>query len=171
MAVIFSPPLSFWWRVHQPGSTLYTVFPRLALLSVGPTLTTKSSWQVKLNSREIYQFSRNTYLGGTDNEIFFDDILEFDPLTGKWKEVARMMEKRGLHALSTIQFESGFCGFNSGSLLSGSVLVFLPGLMAKWFYWGKVGIGLFWNWTKKMLSNRFSVKTFSMCSKWLSLLV
>ena len=75
-----------------------------------------------------------------DGSSWLDGILEFDPLTGQWKEVAKMMKKRGGHALSTIKVESGLCDFqtttdpsNFGSFLSGSVLVFLPGLMAKWF--------------------------------------
>ena len=161
VAVTTSPPLSFWWRVHQHGSTR-TVFHQLALVSLVSTLTTKSSWQVTLNSREIYQFSKNTYLGGVScagDCTFFDDILEFDPLTGKWKKVAKMTKKRSAHALSTIQFESGLC--NSGSFLSDSVLLFLSGLMAKWLVWGKVGLRVFWNVvTKKLLSNSFSVKTF-----------
>ena len=166
MAVTSSPPLSCWWRDHQPGSTR-TIFHHVALVSVGPTLTTKSSWQVKLNSREIYQFSKNTYLGGVScagDCTFFDDILEFDPLNGKWKKVAKMMKKTNDHAVSTIQFESRLC--NTSSFLSGSVLLFLPGLMAKWLVWGKVGLRVFWNAvTKKLLSNSFSVKTFSMYSK------
>ena len=129
----------------EPGSTR-TVFHHLAMVSVGPTLTTKSSWQVKLNSREIYQFAKNTYLGGlfcAGDCTFFDDILEFNPLTEKWKKVSKMTKKRSFHSLSTIQFESGLC--NSGSFLSGSVLLFLSGLMAKWFIWGKVGLRVFWN--------------------------
>jgi len=49
------------------------------------------------------------YSDGTDEE-FFDEILEFDPLTGQWKVVAKMMKARSVHAVSVINFESGLCG-------------------------------------------------------------
>jgi len=48
--------------------------------------------------------------GGYDGfSTYYDDILEFDPLTGQWKLVDRMIQARGLHAVSTITFESGLC--------------------------------------------------------------
>ena len=37
-------------------------------------------------------------------------MLEFDPLTGQWKEVAKMMEARAWHSMAMIEFESGLCG-------------------------------------------------------------
>jgi len=46
---------------------------------------------------------------GVDGSPYYDDILEFDPLTGQWKLVDRMIQARGLHAVSTITFESGLC--------------------------------------------------------------
>jgi len=46
--------------------------------------------------------------GGHDDS-FSDDILEFDPLTGQWKLVDRMIQARNGHAVSTITFESGLC--------------------------------------------------------------
>ena len=56
----------------------------------------------------LKQFDKK-YLGGYDAS-YYDDILEFDPLTGEWKEVAKMMKARGYHAVSVINFESGLCG-------------------------------------------------------------
>jgi len=44
--------------------------------------------------------------GGTSGS---DDILEFDPLTGQWQEVDRMIQARVFHAVSTITFDSGLC--------------------------------------------------------------
>ena len=60
------------------------------------------SWLVWLK-----QFA-NKYLGGYDGSSFSDEILEFDPLTGQWKLVDRMIRTRYLHAVSTI-IESGLC--------------------------------------------------------------
>ena len=40
----------------------------------------------------------------------YDDILEFDPLTGQWKEVGKMMKARTRHAVAVINFDSEFCG-------------------------------------------------------------
>ena len=65
----------------------------------------------------------NKYLGGLsgDNYYFLDDILEFDPLSGQWKEVevakgdvAKMFQERYYHAVSVIKFSEveQFC--NSG---------------------------------------------------------
>ena len=48
----------------------------------------------------------NKYSGGYYNS---DEILEFDPLTGQWKQVDRMIQARGYHAVSTITFDSGLC--------------------------------------------------------------
>merc|ERR1711974_467442 len=48
--------------------------------------------------------------GGHDGSSYHDGILEFDPLTGEWKEVAKMMKARQYHAVSVINFESGLCG-------------------------------------------------------------
>ena len=50
----------------------------------------------------------NIYLGGYDGSSY-DDILEFDPLTGQWKEVAKMMKARNFHGLDVINFDSGLC--------------------------------------------------------------
>ena len=38
-----------------------------------------------------------------------DDILEFDPLTGQWKLVDRMIQARERHAVSVITFDSELC--------------------------------------------------------------
>ena len=51
----------------------------------------------------------NKYLGGSDGSSYYDEILEFDPLTGKWKLVDRMIQARNTHAVSVIDFDSGLC--------------------------------------------------------------
>ena len=61
------------------------------------------SWLVWLK-----QFA-NKYLGGYDGSSYSDDILEFDPLTGQWKEVAKMIQARHVHAVAVINFDSGLC--------------------------------------------------------------
>ena len=64
------------------------------------------SWLVWLR-----QFA-NKYLGGRyydDSYTYYDEILEFDPLTGQWKLVDRMIQARGYHAVSTIDFDEGLC--------------------------------------------------------------
>ena len=64
------------------------------------------SWLVWLK-----QFD-NKYLGGRYDEVFstyYDDILEFDPLTGQWKLVDRMIQARQYHAVSVVDFEEGIC--------------------------------------------------------------
>ena len=48
----------------------------------------------------------NKYLGGTSGS---DEILEFDPLTGQWELVDRMIQARGWHAVSVVTIESGLC--------------------------------------------------------------
>ena len=60
--------------------------------------------------QNIQQFA-DKYLGGYGgfNDDYKDHILEFDPVTGQWKEVDKMMEARGLHALAVINFDSGLC--------------------------------------------------------------
>jgi len=47
--------------------------------------------------------------GGYYDGSYYDDILEFDPLTGEWKLVDKMIQARQYHAVSTITFESGLC--------------------------------------------------------------
>ena len=47
----------------------------------------------------------NKYLGGST----YDDILEFDPLTGQWKEVDGMIQGRSSHSVAVIDFDSGLC--------------------------------------------------------------
>ena len=52
------------------------------------------------------------YLGGYNydgSNNYYDDILEFDPLTGQWKLVDRMIQARNWHAVSVTTFESGLC--------------------------------------------------------------
>ena len=56
------------------------------------------SWLVWLK-----QFA-NKYLGGYDcSSTNSDEILEFDPITGLWKEVAKMKKARSHHAVSVIE--------------------------------------------------------------------
>ena len=52
----------------------------------------------------------NKYLGGCIPGSVYDDILEFNPLTGQWELVDRMMRARAYHAVSVIDVESGLCG-------------------------------------------------------------
>ena len=51
----------------------------------------------------------NKYLGGYDGDDLHDEILEFDPLTGEWKLVDRMIQARNKHSVSVINFDSGLC--------------------------------------------------------------
>ena len=55
----------------------------------------------------LKQFA-DKYLGGVVSS-FSDDILEFDPLTGQWKLVDRMIQGRSFHAVAVINFDSGLC--------------------------------------------------------------
>ena len=48
-------------------------------------------------------------IGGHDGS-YCDEIMEFDPLAGQWKEVAKMMKKRDFHGVSIIEFDSVLCG-------------------------------------------------------------
>ena len=59
------------------------------------------SWLVWLK-----QFA-SKYLGGFDGS-YSDEILEFDPLTGQWKLVDRMIQARYFHAISVVNVE-GLC--------------------------------------------------------------
>ena len=51
----------------------------------------------------------NKYLGGYARSFYSDQILEFDPLTGQWKELDRMIQGRSNHAVAVINFDSGLC--------------------------------------------------------------
>ena len=52
----------------------------------------------------LKQFA-DKYLGGYDgSSTSYDDILEFDPLTGQWKEVDRMIQARSYHAVSVVEY-------------------------------------------------------------------
>ena len=56
----------------------------------------------------------NKYSGGWDvssnvADKNVDDILEFDPLTGQWKLVDRMIQGRSNHAVAVINSDSGLC--------------------------------------------------------------
>ena len=44
---------------------------------------------------------------GSNN--YYDEILEFVPITGEWELVDRMMKARDAHAVSVITFEAGLC--------------------------------------------------------------
>ena len=59
----------------------------------------------------LKQFA-DKYLGGRlSDSSYVDDILEFDPLTGQWKLVDRMIQGRGRHAVSVIKYSevAQFC--------------------------------------------------------------
>ena len=47
----------------------------------------------------------NKYLGGEYYGTHSDEILEFNPLTGQWKLVDRMIQTRGYHAVSVVDFQ------------------------------------------------------------------
>ena len=51
----------------------------------------------------------NLYLGGKTASSYLYDILEFDPQTEQWSFLGRMMQVRGDHAVSVINFESDLC--------------------------------------------------------------
>ena len=55
------------------------------------------SWLVWLK-----QFA-NKYPGGYDGS-YSDEILEFDPLSGQWKLVDRMIQARDSHAVSVVKY-------------------------------------------------------------------
>ena len=65
------------------------------------------SWLVRL------KLFANKYLGGllsdSSSSDDSDEILEFDPLTGQWELVDRMIQTRYEHAVSVTTFESGLC--------------------------------------------------------------
>ena len=57
----------------------------------------------------LKQFA-NKYLGGRSyDDTHSDEILEFDPLTGQWELVDRMIQTRWYHAVSDVTIESGLC--------------------------------------------------------------
>ena len=58
----------------------------------------------------LKQFT-NKYLGGYYDGSVSDEILEFDPLTGQWKLVDRLIQARVNHAVSPITYSefSHFC--------------------------------------------------------------
>ena len=63
------------------------------------------SWLYSLTK----QFA-NKFLGGRNNDYSYsDEILEFDPLTGQWQEVAKMNQERVFHAMAVVNFESELC--------------------------------------------------------------
>ena len=56
----------------------------------------------------------NKYSGGRGYDgstIFYDEILEFDPISGEWNLVDRMIHAREGHAVSVINFSevAGIC--------------------------------------------------------------
>ena len=52
----------------------------------------------------LEQFA-NKYLGGYyGSSTYYDEILEFDPVNGKWKEVGKMKKARYYHAVSVIEY-------------------------------------------------------------------
>jgi len=47
--------------------------------------------------------------GGYDGSSVYDEILQFDPLSGQWKLVDRMIQARADHAVAVINYEPGLC--------------------------------------------------------------
>ena len=60
----------------------------------------------------LKQFA-DKYLGGYDGSSGSYDVLEFEPLTGQWKEVDRMIQARWYHAVSVIKYSEvdQFCNW------------------------------------------------------------
>ena len=54
----------------------------------------------------IYDGPNPSGVGDSNNS---DEILEFDPLTGQWKLVDRMIQNRSNHAVAVINYEPGLC--------------------------------------------------------------
>ena len=56
----------------------------------------------------------NKYSGGKDDSSFYDDILEFDPLTGQWNLVDRMIQARRDYDVSVIEYSkvAPFCRYS-----------------------------------------------------------
>ena len=51
----------------------------------------------------------NPYPGGYNKDGSIDEILEFDPLTGQWELVDKMIQARALHAVSLMKIDLGLC--------------------------------------------------------------
>ena len=49
------------------------------------------------------------YTGGKYGSRVLSEILQFDPLTGQWKQVDKMSRTRVSHAVSVINFEPEIC--------------------------------------------------------------
>jgi len=47
--------------------------------------------------------------GYDGSSTYYDEILEFDPLTGEWSQATRMFKKRSNHAVSVIDNIESFC--------------------------------------------------------------
>ena len=55
------------------------------------------------------KFSITKYTGGKYGSRVLSEILQFDPLTGQWKQVDKMSRNRVSHAVSVINFEPEIC--------------------------------------------------------------
>ena len=51
-----------------------------------------------------YSISGGYYTNDQDYGQSVDDIVEYDPETGQWKEVGRMLEKRDGHAMAVVDW-------------------------------------------------------------------
>ena len=60
-----------------------------------------------MNSQKMLE--KATYAAVVLLNTCSDKVLEFDPPTGQWKLVDRMIQARGFHAVSVINFESELC--------------------------------------------------------------
>ena len=65
-------------------------------------------YEILLKCNELIYYDK--YLGGYDGS-YYDEILEFDPLTGQWELVDRMIQGRRAHAVSVINYSevAGIC--------------------------------------------------------------
>ena len=58
-----------------------------------------------------YKHFSNKYLGGVYNTVWtnngpIDEILEFDPVNGMWREVGKMKMARRYHAVSVLEYSA-----------------------------------------------------------------
>ena len=60
-------------------------------------------YTTEISKKHLHIQFADKYLGGNDGS-WSDEILEFDPLTGQWKEMDRMIQRRSYHAVSVVNY-------------------------------------------------------------------